>query len=233
MPSSSQPLLILLAFLLAKSALLAIVIGTTFLPTLSLPFYHPPQWPFGYDTSSSLSLPEDSSWLGRLCAGLWRWDAVYFVAIADRREYVWEQEWAFGPGWPALIRFSVPCKPPPPQYPRSLVRGIDSTRRTRLPPCIPRGKTNHHPYIRNPLQYKSPPRLDTPLPPHPSNIPPRAFSSHRNVYPARPLPRWRLPPGRQHRISLQLSFLFRHGVISFGRADRAGDYLGASGYGTE
>jgi Mannosyltransferase (PIG-V) len=111
MPSSSQLQLILLAFLLAKTALLAVVIGTTFFPTFSLPFYHPPQWPFGYDTSSSLFLPEDDSWMGRVCAGLWRWDAVYFVALADRGEYVWEQEWAFGPGWPALIRFSVPCNP--------------------------------------------------------------------------------------------------------------------------
>jgi len=106
-------LLILLAFLLAKTSLVAIVVGTTFLPQFTLPFYHPPQWPFGYDTSSSLFLPafeEDASWIGRVVAGLWRWDAVYFVSIADRRgEYVWEQEWAFGPGWPALIRFSVPC----------------------------------------------------------------------------------------------------------------------------
>lgn len=106
------PLLILLAFLLAKTTLVAIVIGTTFLPQFALPFSHPPPWPFGYDTSSSLFLPPlGDSWIGRVVAGLWRWDAVYFVSIADRREYVWEHEWAFGPGWPALIRFFVPCKP--------------------------------------------------------------------------------------------------------------------------
>jgi Mannosyltransferase (PIG-V) len=103
-------LLILLAFLLAKTALIVIVLGTTFLANLSLPFYQPPPWPFGYDSSSSLFLPrDDTSWIGRLVAGLWRWDAVYFVSIADRNEYVWEQEWAFGPGWPASIRLSVPC----------------------------------------------------------------------------------------------------------------------------
>jgi Mannosyltransferase (PIG-V) len=233
MPSSSQLLLILLAFLLAKSSLLAIVVGTTFLPTFSLPFYHPPRWPFGYDTSSSLFLPQDDSWIGRICAGLWRWDAVYFVAVADRREYVWEQEWAFGPGWPALIRFSVPCNPHTTQQLCYFFRDINLWRHTRIPPYITRGKTNHDPYIRNPLQHMSPPRLDTPLPPHPPNIPPPALPRHHNMYPTRPLPRWSLPPGRQHRIPLQLSFLFRHGVISFGRTLGACTHLGAGGDSTE
>lgn len=111
-------LVILLSFLFAKSILLAIVIGTTFLQphfsTIPL-FYHPPIWPFGYDSSSSISLPAHDHLVasngiaGRIVEGLFRWDTVYFIELADRREYIWEQEWAFGPGWPALIRFSAPC----------------------------------------------------------------------------------------------------------------------------
>src|ERR1700737_864387 len=99
---------ILLSFLIAKSILLITVLGTTFLSEFSIPFYHPPAWPFGYDTSSSIFLPHDPSKLGRIVAALLRWDTVYFVSLADRGEFVWEQEWAFGPGWPALIRFTAP-----------------------------------------------------------------------------------------------------------------------------
>jgi hypothetical protein len=103
---------ILLSFVIAKSVLVATVLGATFLPDLSIPFYHPPKWPFGYDSSSSIFLPHDASKLGRVGAGLFRWDSVYFVSLADRGEVVWEQEWAFGPGWPALIRATAPGKSP-------------------------------------------------------------------------------------------------------------------------
>jgi Mannosyltransferase (PIG-V) len=95
---------ILLSFLFAKATLLAIVLGTTYLNDLPIPFYQPPSWPFGYDSSSSCLIPEDLSTLGRIISSLLRWDSVYFVSIATRREYVWEQEWAFGPGWPLLIQ---------------------------------------------------------------------------------------------------------------------------------
>lgn len=100
---------ILLSFLLAKAALLAIVLGTSYINDLSIPFYHPPSWPFGYDSSSSIFLPHDPSKLGRVIAGLFRWDTVYFITLADRREYIWEQEWAFGPGWPVLIHSAAAC----------------------------------------------------------------------------------------------------------------------------
>lgn len=102
---------ILLSFFLAKAILVIIVLGTSFLPEIAVPFYHPPLWPFGYDSSSSLFLPVDGSRVGRVVAGLFRWDAVYFVGLAERGEYAWEQEWAFGPGWPMLIRHAVPCIP--------------------------------------------------------------------------------------------------------------------------
>jgi|SRR5579862_7345645 len=101
--------LILLSFLLAKAILLAIVVGTTFLSDISIPFYHPPAWPFGYDSSSSLFVSDGETIVERVIAALFRWDTVYFTALADRGEYVWEQEWAFGPGWPILIRFITPC----------------------------------------------------------------------------------------------------------------------------
>src|SRR5438046_963897 len=103
-------LLIFLSFLFAKAVLLAIIIGTTFVNKFSIPpVYHPPVWPFGYDSSSSVFLPiNNSSIIGRVIEGLFRWDTVYFISLADRREYVWEQEWAFGPGWPYLIQFTVP-----------------------------------------------------------------------------------------------------------------------------
>jgi GPI mannosyltransferase 2 len=62
----------------------------------------------GYDTSASLfslnaaegrQLPLATQYiLGKLT----RWDAIYFVKIADRG-YVFEQEWAFGWGFTRLI----------------------------------------------------------------------------------------------------------------------------------
>lgn len=100
---------ILLSFILAKTILLAIVVGTTFLADISIPFYHPPRWPFGYDSSSSIFVPDGQTILERVIAAFLRWDTVYFTTLAERGEYVWEQEWAFGPGWPVLVRFVVPC----------------------------------------------------------------------------------------------------------------------------
>lgn len=56
-----------------------------------------------YDTSTSLILGSSqtgSGWslLVRLCKKLTRWDAIYFVKVAERG-YVNEQEWAFGWGF--------------------------------------------------------------------------------------------------------------------------------------
>lgn len=69
----------------------------------------------GYDTSSSLLVDLKGQDLvsGGVCdisAGLApamkfvRWDAVYFSQII-RRGYIFEQEWAFGSGFPALVAF--------------------------------------------------------------------------------------------------------------------------------
>jgi GPI mannosyltransferase 2 len=103
--------IIVLSFFTAKAILLAIVVGTTFLGQFSIPFYHPPIWPFGYDSSSSVFVYDGEMIVEKIIAALLRWDTVYFTALAERGNYVWEQEWAFGPGWPALIRFTTPCIP--------------------------------------------------------------------------------------------------------------------------
>lgn len=69
----------------------------------------------GYDTSSTL-LNDANSWnissatFGETATSApfplknVRWDAIYFLQIA-RRKYVFEQEWAFGPGFPSLVSF--------------------------------------------------------------------------------------------------------------------------------
>lgn len=64
----------------------------------------------GYDTSTSLLLlhnatrpTESSSKIVHFVTGkLNRWDAIYFVKLAERG-YLLEQEWAFGWGWTGLI----------------------------------------------------------------------------------------------------------------------------------
>lgn len=67
----------------------------------------------GYDTSTSLlfeivssQLSPSSSWVQvlkqRLANRLVRWDAIYYVSIAERG-YLYEQEWAFGWGFTRLI----------------------------------------------------------------------------------------------------------------------------------
>lgn len=90
---------LLKAFLAWKAVLFAVVLGTVFLPS--------------YDTSTSLALglppdhtshpaPLPTSLSDALAARLTRWDAIYFTAIAHRG-YLYEQEWAFGPGLPFLV----------------------------------------------------------------------------------------------------------------------------------
>ena len=63
----------------------------------------------GYDTSSTLLLeypkdPEDSTLSTEYSPALkfLRWDAVYF-SEQSRRGYLFEQEWAFGPGFPYIV----------------------------------------------------------------------------------------------------------------------------------
>ncbi|KAG4027814.1 hypothetical protein MFRU_027g01020 [Monilinia fructicola] len=68
----------------------------------------------GYDTSTSLLLSSLHS-IGRrklpsavqyLIGKLVRWDAIYFVRVSNR-EYLYEQEWAFGWGFSRMIKFST------------------------------------------------------------------------------------------------------------------------------
>jgi phosphatidylinositol glycan class V len=64
----------------------------------------------GYDTSTSLILPPvltpefGLSIAERLAEKLTRWDAIYYTTVASR-DYLFEQEWAFGWGWTRLISF--------------------------------------------------------------------------------------------------------------------------------
>jgi Mannosyltransferase (PIG-V) len=106
---------ILLSFFLAKSTLLAVVLGTTYLSTLPIPFHHSSatdNLPFGYDSSSSILLPDNPSILSRLASALFRWDSVYFISLAQRGYYLYEQEFAFGFGWPSVIRTLTPSIKP-------------------------------------------------------------------------------------------------------------------------
>lgn len=69
----------------------------------------------GYDTSSTLLLDADATAvsaakvqevatsLPRVLKFV-RWDAIYFSQITERG-YLFEQEWAFGPGFPSLVDF--------------------------------------------------------------------------------------------------------------------------------
>lgn len=62
----------------------------------------------GYDTSTGLALVKNDSattlphLVGHIANKLTRWDAIYFTTIAER-DYVHEQEWAFGFGFTKLI----------------------------------------------------------------------------------------------------------------------------------
>jgi len=60
-----------------------------------------------YDTSASLLLGirdrGASSLAAIIATRLTSWDAIYFIQQAARG-YVFEQEWAFGPGVPSAIR---------------------------------------------------------------------------------------------------------------------------------
>lgn len=95
-PSSHPYRTLLLTYLLARTAYFLIALLT---PSPS------------YDSSTSLILPSRDGqgggvwWrlLTALSERLTRWDAIYFVKIAERG-YANEQEWAFGYGMTALMR---------------------------------------------------------------------------------------------------------------------------------
>ena len=69
----------------------------------------------GYDTSSTLLVDHASQSATSARVGdttndiprllkFVRWDAIYFTQITQR-QYVFEQEWAFGPGFPGVVAF--------------------------------------------------------------------------------------------------------------------------------
>lgn len=65
----------------------------------------------GYDTSTQLLLrpySKESSLAARILvhisSRLVRWDALYFVSVAQRN-YLFEQEWAFGWGFTRFVSF--------------------------------------------------------------------------------------------------------------------------------
>lgn len=77
----------------------------------------------GYDTSTDLAFASSNTnatlpvGLHHVAQRLTRWDGIYFVTIAAR-DYVHEQEWAFGYGFTKLIalctsgrRMPFPCSP--------------------------------------------------------------------------------------------------------------------------
>ncbi|KAI0887759.1 glycosyltransferase family 76 protein [Annulohypoxylon maeteangense] len=86
---------LLVTFLAWKTLLLAIAIGNSI--------------GSAYDTSTTLLSSEiassDESTFD-LATKLTRWDSIYFIQ-ASRRGYLYEQEWAFGSGLPAVISFFI------------------------------------------------------------------------------------------------------------------------------
>jgi len=165
---------ILLSFILAKTILLAIVVGTTFLADISIPFYHPPRWPFGYDSSSSIFVPDGQTILERVIAAFLRWDTVYFSALAERGEYVWEQEWAFGPGWPVLVRFVVPCNQ---ISPTMLIFSIK-----QLSPSFARSESAFSFGGRDSIEYLPSPRADPFISSYSSIIPFKSPARNHDMY---------------------------------------------------
>jgi phosphatidylinositol glycan class V len=90
--AAARPHLFLVAaFALYKTALLLIAAGTLALDD--------------YDTSSARfsELAPGGSAPGALAGKLLRWDAVYFIHTAQERGYVYEQSWAFGIGFSAVV----------------------------------------------------------------------------------------------------------------------------------
>lgn len=69
----------------------------------------------GYDTSARLSFMDLSGnatlppVIHHVAERLTRWDAIYFVTVADRG-YLFEQEWAFGFGFTRFVALCTASK---------------------------------------------------------------------------------------------------------------------------
>lgn len=63
----------------------------------------------GVDSASVQTQKLSHQWLSRFLTNLFRWDAIYFVKIAERG-YKFEQEWAFGWGYTRLLSWISKCK---------------------------------------------------------------------------------------------------------------------------
>ncbi|KAG4303803.1 hypothetical protein PORY_002801 [Pneumocystis oryctolagi] len=56
-----------------------------------------------YDTSALLLLRKPKNLFQKIIVSFVRWDNIYFIALAHRG-LLFEQEWAFGPGFPYIVR---------------------------------------------------------------------------------------------------------------------------------
>ncbi|KZZ96810.1 GPI mannosyltransferase 2-like protein [Moelleriella libera RCEF 2490] len=84
-------------FILWKGFLVAIALGASLFPA--------------YDTSTSLFIERmygRNASISTLATQLTRWDALYFMHAAIKGQTVYEQEWAFGMGFPSAIRLLKP-----------------------------------------------------------------------------------------------------------------------------
>jgi GPI mannosyltransferase 2 len=93
-----------------RKPVVALTICFTLWKTLLLTIAYMSSGP-GYDTSTTLlaagrSPADVGGTLAPLATRLTRWDAIYFVKIAQRG-YLHEQEWAFGWGWTRLLSLIV------------------------------------------------------------------------------------------------------------------------------
>lgn len=61
------------------------------------------------DSASLQTQKLSHQWFSRFLTNLFRWDAIYFVKIAERG-YKFEQEWAFGWGYTRLLSWVSKCK---------------------------------------------------------------------------------------------------------------------------
>ena len=116
-PPLSPQRTILQTFLLHKTLLLLITLGSTLASEpydtsagLALALQHPRRSDALLLSNRDAAGGGGGGGLGRrLVARLTSWDAVYFVGVA-RRGYRFEQEWAFGGGLPVVVVGVVDCE---------------------------------------------------------------------------------------------------------------------------